>query len=1609
MKKFSTIEEAKKHSYQKQILSIFIGLQRTILTYFSTIFFVTGIQILFNEQSTQDWTEYAMIILTFMNFVISGFLYFLSFYAIQMPIKTSVFLYNSINARNLILKEAIKVLIALQAIFVQELKKQTILIVLYYIFLFTAIGFLNIKRPHYYDPKVDTINRLCLRVILAVNLLCCMRLIFEFSFLEICLQMPLIGYPFIKLIDFYEEKVYNNLKENLQYSDKLSTSQIKYLICLLNQMLERQNCKDLKQMNEILYQHRVNCFVDSCICSQYELHVVQGFKELREESVNQLEKSIVDNEFNTVSASRDYSGLMHSLRNSSSSDIKIEYENPDLKALINADLVFELATFSKPRNELNDDLMEIPQGQESAQSRVEKVQNDEHSSYQQKQNQLVNFLGKKAQQVEEVNQKKENFEKMFDQNQLMTGVIIDDFFKELTDLERLNNRIFGFNAGSANDPSLNEANSDLTTKFDSQLAARKHIFQHLMYISFINQDLNKHFQAIYQLLKINEHKTEMKFFDKLNFKVIERLILTEAMTSFKKKQHSELDLSVFIDGNQQTLELDMLHEDATLDIIDFWNKFKSQNNDPTTVQSIFDLGTNITKTIKKIRIITKYNMAIYLKNSLVYKSRKIQGINQQHDDNIIQQQQQLLDEVGLCITQAWAGERQPLKFLYGNKPFCDTLKVKESQLPGMSINFMLPHIVIDEHTGIVDRFFRNNQSHVLGRMRMVLAKTLEGFLIPLKVKINFHYHTKYQYCFFTQVQKSKFLNLYQEEQSKVPVQDVMIFITDENLNIRDYSKTVCSILGFDHQKYQQFIENQDSFLNLDTIVVDLKKNFTKQFGENILPDQSYVSLLNKVVICRKYNKTNNQFDDYPSIQCILQYVPQKIPTATGFDRLNVFMMFPLSRHPDYDNYLLSSNHTATQIYSTNMKFYSHMKQSIILSGLEDPYQAMQDSMSDKFQEAESFIQSQSTTSSGSNSSQEQYNHSRRSFYTSNLKENLHEVQTRAEKFNQFIMSNQDFYTFDLEFKELLFITDLGVLYNQSVSFKHAINLFVSYGDSLNISSIFYDKGPLNVSSYAKKKKDTLTPNQQGLKYPLTENMQSLYFLFENGLYKMAYLGQQQNFMLLEVSEKQTDEGIFMLNISTYVSAAIITLIGIIIFPLLSRVIKRQYVIIKFFNYLEIEKIDQLLAKAYAFQKRLYKENYMDKKSKNNEETHKELKELLVEDIDPNGQRSSVHISYQNQLLNQKKESVKGSFIDSASSYRKDKPISGRDRFQRDQINRKLSLQKKKKQADNESNSLQPKSQQKVQFDRTDKDKETKNLWSKMANLKTGLNKQTNFQSKRDSFLQRSHELIHNQKGKKDGEDLKSEISDENEENKDNNYSNGETSHKHKHKDTEKIKDKNVVNQQMDSEVYHNYSAVQHFIDECFRNEKEIADLRKSLPTYLKEAASELSKLEDKRLCQTGLAGQSEESIQNCEQALDKLLQNGIGYAMYYIIGYIQQMNLKHDSTLSQQQDYLNQLMYQDRFLEISDLSLNYLSKCFDHMQVLIYDTGLAYFDQAKNNFLLAFGLYITMTVVFTTIIGCIVFKRAKQQVLDIQNMLILLPLEDLLPTQRQTIEKYLNQ
>ena len=70
------------------------------------------------------------------------------------------------------------------------------------------------------------------------------------------------------------------------------------------------------------------------------------------------------------------------------------------------------------------------------------------------------------------------------------------------------------------------------------------------------------------------------------------------------------------------------------------------------------------------------------------------------------------------------------------------------------------------------------------------------------------------------------------------------------------------------------------------------------------------------------------------------------------------------------------------------------------------------------------------------------------YYYEQMKESLNHCLKYSNKFDKFIMENQNYKDFNLDFNDMTFLNEHGQVFNETVSFKHLVKLLVSYSDSI---------------------------------------------------------------------------------------------------------------------------------------------------------------------------------------------------------------------------------------------------------------------------------------------------------------------------------------------------------------------------------------------------------------------------------------------------------------------------------------------------------------------------------------------------------------------------------
>ena len=97
----------------------------------------------------------------------------------------------------------------------------------------------------------------------------------------------------------------------------------------------------------------------------------------------------------------------------------------------------------------------------------------------------------------------------------------------------------------------------------------------------------------------------------------------------------------------------------------------------------------------------------------------------------------------------------------------------------------MPKVIREHHDEMIARFFQRGTSNVLGNERVAFLKDFEGFVKPVRFKLEFNYDQRFKYAFLGQIELLKTINVDFEAKVFIPVNDAMVFLTDYDNNITD--------------------------------------------------------------------------------------------------------------------------------------------------------------------------------------------------------------------------------------------------------------------------------------------------------------------------------------------------------------------------------------------------------------------------------------------------------------------------------------------------------------------------------------------------------------------------------------------------------------------------------------------------------------------------------------------------------------------------------------------------------------------------------------------------------------------------------------------------------
>ena len=147
----------------------------------------------------------------------------------------------------------------------------------------------------------------------------------------------------------------------------------------------------------------------------------------------------------------------------------------------------------------------------------------------------------------------------------------------------------------------------------------------------------------------------------------------------------------------------------------------------------------------------------------------------------------------------------------------------------------MPMCLALHHDDFLRRFYREGSPRVLGKLRVLYIKDLAGYLVPVAFRLNFYHHPIFNYAFIATIEKIKFMNLYQEDSSKVLTDEAMVFMVDEDMHIVEYSQNVLTFLNITKEKWKTVEEFSGQLMRLSNVVVNLDDMMISEFGPQKFP------------------------------------------------------------------------------------------------------------------------------------------------------------------------------------------------------------------------------------------------------------------------------------------------------------------------------------------------------------------------------------------------------------------------------------------------------------------------------------------------------------------------------------------------------------------------------------------------------------------------------------------------------------------------------------------------------------------------------------------------------------------------------------------------------
>eukprot|EP00347_Sterkiella_histriomuscorum_P015474 403356890 len=170
------------------------------------------------------------------------------------------------------------------------------------------------------------------------------------------------------------------------------------------------------------------------------------------------------------------------------------------------------------------------------------------------------------------------------------------------------------------------------------------------------------------------------------------------------------------------------------------------------------------------------------------------------------------------------------------------------------------------------------------------------------------------------------------------------------------------------------------------------------------------------------------------------------------------------------------------------------------------------------------------------------------------------------------------------------------VYQQSNSLDYGLSLLVSNIGMITSSELLNLRIPINIDNVVLK-------GQKDKNQTASDLLRNLYYVFNNGMSQLNFLGTIQEQNIQDNTMKTSDQSKLYINLMSFISIGIITLIGVFTFPLLGKIEERKISVLKFFNLLNLNQIQIQIDRGREFQDEFNMLSKDANQSKRNEENN----------------------------------------------------------------------------------------------------------------------------------------------------------------------------------------------------------------------------------------------------------------------------------------------------------------------------------------------------------------------------------------------------------------------